>query len=441
MEINIMRQAVIIIHGIGEQKPMDTLRSFVRNIVGGTIRNKPDKMSSLFELRRLQIPSKHNQPLTDFYEYYWAHHMRDTKIRTLISWCRSLLFRKPSNVSDKLLVYYYIMWVLLLMIIPIIYQAISSIFFEDNTDSLFLITKTAFILLIDYNILRVAYGTIDDAARYLNPHPDNIVQRNKIREEGINLIDALHKSKKYSRIVIVGHSLGSVIAYDLIRLYWSMSEMPKEYVSKKQDLLKQFSNNCADIFKDENLSCNSKVNKYQELQLKIWKELRECNWPWLITDFITVGSPLTHSDMLLTKNKREFTDRKMEGEYPTSPPLSKHEIYYKLNYETDRGTRSLFTPTHFVPFICTQWTNIYFPHNSLIKGDLVGGPLQRLFGEGIRDIPVGLSGLRGLLNSHTKYWQYSENQHKIDNVQHPTNALKNSMKIDCKRGKMTWPAP
>ena len=34
-----MRQAVIIIHGIGEQKPMDTLRSFVRNIVGGTIRN------------------------------------------------------------------------------------------------------------------------------------------------------------------------------------------------------------------------------------------------------------------------------------------------------------------------------------------------------------------------------------------------------------------
>ena len=429
-----MRQAVIIIHGVGEQKPMDTLRNFLRNIIGGIVRNKPDKMSSLFELRCLQIPGNRNQPLTDCYEYYWAHHMRDTKIRTLVSWFRSLLFRMPKNVSKNLRGFYYILWVLLLILVPIMYRTINNVFLE-------LIIPVSLILLLDYTILRIAYGTIDDAARYLNPHPDNISQRNKIRKEGVELLDALHNSKKYSRIIIVGHSLGSVIAYDLIRLYWSSLVMPKEFISKKQTLLKDFSSECSDIFNNKSLSSKSKAHKYQELQLKVWTELRECNWPWLITDFITVGSPLAHADMLLTKDKSEFNERKREGEYPTSPPLVEHDIFYKVNYETEKGPRSLYRPTHLVPFMCTQWSNIYFPHKYLIKGDLVGGPLQPLFGEGVRDIPVGLKWHHGLLISHTKYWDYSENEHKVESVEHPTKALKKSMKLDCKRGSMVWPDP
>lgn len=55
-----MKQAVLIIHGIGEQKPMDTLRGFVDAIIadpkpgeGPKFWSKPDKLSELFELRKL----------------------------------------------------------------------------------------------------------------------------------------------------------------------------------------------------------------------------------------------------------------------------------------------------------------------------------------------------------------------------------------------------
>lgn len=420
---------------------MDTLRTFIRHIVGRVIRNKPDKMSSSFELRRLQVPGSKNQPLTDFYEYYWAHHMRDTKVRNLISWLSTLLFRKPVNVSKTLKPYYYIMWMLFLVAVIFFGQAIMSAVYGSYTTAISLMAMSATILFVDYNILRIAYGIIDDAARYLNPHPDNIAQRNKIREEGVRLLDTLHNSKKYSRIILVGHSLGTVIAYDLIRLYWSTLKAQKKYTLKKQVTLKEFTKKVDEIFGSIDLSFNAKVQKYQELQLQLWRELRECGWPWLITDFITMGSPLAHADMLLSKDRREFHSKQLEGEYPVSPPMREHEIYYKVNLKTEEGPRSVFRPTHLAPFICTQWTNIYFPHEYLVKGDLVGGPLQRLFGSGVKDIPVALIGFRGSFLCHTKYWQYESSKYGVDHMKHPTQAIINSLKLDCLRGKMNWPSP
>ena len=81
-----MRQAVVIIHGMGEQKPMSTLRGFVDTLVkheaneqikSGEIEtyeknywSKPDKMSESFELRRLVLAGKNKRPTTDFFEYY-----------------------------------------------------------------------------------------------------------------------------------------------------------------------------------------------------------------------------------------------------------------------------------------------------------------------------------------------------------------------------------
>ena len=59
-----MKQAVLLIHGIGEQRPMDTLRGFVdavwttddaihhKHAIAG-IFSKHDKISGNFELRRL----------------------------------------------------------------------------------------------------------------------------------------------------------------------------------------------------------------------------------------------------------------------------------------------------------------------------------------------------------------------------------------------------
>jgi hypothetical protein len=48
-------QAVILIHGIGEQTPGSTIRSFVEGVLHGErYLSKPDRFSPTLELRRLQ---------------------------------------------------------------------------------------------------------------------------------------------------------------------------------------------------------------------------------------------------------------------------------------------------------------------------------------------------------------------------------------------------
>jgi hypothetical protein len=63
-------------------------------------------------------------------------------------------------------------------------------------------------------------GYIGDAARYLSAEPSNIECRQAVREAGVRLLIHLHASSHYSRIAIVGHSLASVIGYDILTHAW-----------------------------------------------------------------------------------------------------------------------------------------------------------------------------------------------------------------------------
>jgi len=428
-----VRQAVIIIHGMGEQRPMDTLRSFVKAVVNKPIRNKPDPMSRLFELRRLQAPSDRETPLTDFYEYYWAYRMRDTGPKMLLRWFRSLLFRSPWNIPVKLRPFYYLSWtVVLVTLFTVLHLGLKT----PTAGSV-----AAFVVAAISNyIIAFVYGYLGDAARYFDPHPDNIEQRNKIREEGIALLHALHESKKYNRIVVVGHSLGSVIGYDLLRLYWSSVMAPKPDNPVRVSMLRSFEEERDHIFNAESVSAAEAVEKYQQLQFKLWRELRETNmWPWLVTDFVTMGSPLTHAKLLLARSDTDFDVRKQEGELVTCPPAnSKDDIWYSRQYQTDNGPRNADTPTHMIPFACTRWTNIYFPHHHAIYGDMIGGALRENFGAGIRDVEVGLKGRCSTLISHVCYWKGSK-QDAVEGVRHPIAALKLALKLDCLRGGVKLP--
>lgn len=87
------RQAVVLIHGIGEQKPMATIRSFVDSVLEAdegiehyerkgdgpkkrvAYYSRPDRISGNFELRCLR--SAGGRIKTDFYELYWAHRMKE----------------------------------------------------------------------------------------------------------------------------------------------------------------------------------------------------------------------------------------------------------------------------------------------------------------------------------------------------------------------------
>jgi hypothetical protein len=65
----------------------------------------------------------------------------------------------------------------------------------------------------------IVLGTIGDAARYLNPDPSNVQVLIDIRQAGVKLLETLHH-RGYDRIVVVGHSLGSVIGYDILAHTW-----------------------------------------------------------------------------------------------------------------------------------------------------------------------------------------------------------------------------
>ena len=108
------KQAVILIHGIGEQRPMDTLRGFVRTVWEtdkaihhphaelGTF-SKPDEISESFELRRLTTTKNKKNIRTDFYEYYWAHLMEGNKISHVALWLKRIVFRMPWNLPRPLI--------------------------------------------------------------------------------------------------------------------------------------------------------------------------------------------------------------------------------------------------------------------------------------------------------------------------------------------------
>ena len=94
------KQAVILIHGIGEQKPNQTLRSFVRAVAGDRFYNKADHISSIPEMRRLQLFGDKNTHPTDCYELYWAPNTQEKALPVVLYFAR-LLFKKNSQFDAR----------------------------------------------------------------------------------------------------------------------------------------------------------------------------------------------------------------------------------------------------------------------------------------------------------------------------------------------------
>ena len=107
----IPKQAVLLIHGIGEQRPMDTLRGFVDAVwkrnpdvhhahATTGVFSKPDDISGSYELRRLTTTKDRNGVRTDFFEFYWAHMMEDTTMGHVLPWLKHLLLRRPGSLPQ-----------------------------------------------------------------------------------------------------------------------------------------------------------------------------------------------------------------------------------------------------------------------------------------------------------------------------------------------------
>jgi hypothetical protein len=405
------KQAVVVIHGVGEQVPMGTLRSFVNAVLPdpqqGDDRvkyfSKPDRMSESFELRKLQ--SWGGRPQTDFYEYYWASHVEGTKYCHMLAWIKTLLLRLPGDVPSRLRLIWVATWILtgVFAVSAVMYYGSTTEHASSSVLNSRLAGLVASALLIPI-LQSFVLNYVGDAARYLSPTPSNISIRQRILSDGIKLLRQLHARGDYDRIVLVGHSLGSVIAYDLLKYYWQEVNTKHGHPAELDQLALKATERAGRAL-TPGTSADG-IRRFQDKQNALWDEQRKYGNPWLVTDLITLGSPLVHAPMLLAKNGAELLLRQQEREAPTCPPHADHGCYsYRIDYKRQDLTepRTIFVLHHAALFACTRWTNIYFP------GDFVGGPLTPVFGPGIRDVRVTEKGLGGLIAytplSHTRYWR------------------------------------
>jgi len=264
---------------------------------------------------------------------------------------------------------------------------------------------------------RFVLGVVGDAARYLTPDPPNIKARRDIRTAGLELLRGLHEDRlrRYERIIVVGHSLGSVIAYDLITWFWQEQHhrVDLEHLANKREIVltepfpphmsKPNGPSPQDVL-DKAPSCNEFRQRQWEMR---WELHHTKGLPWRITDLVTLGSPLAHADVLLADSNEAFEQGKRQREFPTCPPQPEDpRDFGLLRRKCDQAgcppeVRILH---HGAPFAVTRWTNLFFP------GDIIGGPVAPLFGSGIKDVclDAGDRRIAASVRSHTHYWDPGE---------------------------------
>jgi len=415
------KQAVVLIHGIGEQRPMRNLRAFVDAVWtthagvhaehkpadGQVLWSKPDFVSDNFELRRLTTIRNSAGVRTDFFEFYWAHMMPGNTWRHVTAWARLLLLRNPADIPRQVRG----LWLLLVVLtaLPFVCGVIGL--FAGGPEWLANWIEpiaggaTGFVLGALPGILagavssRFVVDRVGDAARYLDAAPPNIERRHKIRTAGVELLQALHNRTRsnggaeYERIVLVGHSLGSVIGYDILAHAWARFH---RYPQNQHD---------TDALDDlDHLSWTEPgSDAFRAAQAAYREELNDQDVDWRVSDFVTLGSPLTYAPLLLALGREDFQRRKDDRELPTCPPVGE-PISGGEGVSLAYRRRRTRVPNHAAVFGPTRWTNLFFAPKFALWGDLISGPIAPVLGRGIRDVPVRTRLRWGFL-SHTLYWR------------------------------------
>ncbi|MFJ2407584.1 hypothetical protein ACIOMR_00300 [Pseudomonas sp. NPDC087814] len=418
-----MKQAVIVIHGIGEQRPMDTLRGFVEAAIPADTPeatpfywSKPDRFSRNFDLRVLKSAGRNT---TDFYEYYWAHKMQGTKVGHLLSWLWDIFKRPRRDIPTAIVpIWRATRWALLALLVLLVSGTLATLYgrfpHSDNPFALIPVLLAVIGLALKYSAL----SYLGDAARYLSPNPQNVVVREQIRADGVDLLRALHDKGDYDRIIVVGHSLGSVIAYDIVGYLWH--EHHDQLRPGGPELAARYANHerlqpvVQDTLPKAGNALDGRLQsllRFREQQAEAFIEQRNLGNPWRITDLVTLGSPMAHASLLLGRSVSDFQRRIERREAPACPPTLDDKGYgYSGRLPVTVGGRP-FSPLylhHAAAFAVTRWTNLYFPAPLGLFGDIVGGPVSPVMGPGVLDLPVSVGKWKGWLASswlsHTHYW-------------------------------------
>lgn len=266
--------------------------------------------------------------------------------------------------------------------------------------------------------------SMGDAARYLRDHPDNEVESTAARKIVIDKLQRLHDEvddwgrPKYERVTVIGHSLGSVIAYDALSHYWAKVNESLPFSAtgcprcdRRQRAILRLENSAHTLSTAAEDAVGAARRAYRSAQAALARELRapsvcvSCPGSerprarWIVSDFMTLGSPISSIDFLTEPKSRgeqtavsNFRRKREDREYPACPPVpqtsagrspdlfwSPYPIRFPFTdiNRIDMGLRYLHHAAVFAP---TRWTNLYF------ENDLIGGPVSGLVGRGVLDI-------------------------------------------------------
>jgi hypothetical protein len=458
---NFRKQAIVVIHGMGEQMPMDTIKNFVdaawRNDTSIHTReklpnvaemwSKPDIRTGSLELRRITTRQSKDTPSfpkgvrSDFYELYWADLSAGSTWSEVKDWIFGLLLRNPlTRVPRDVFLAWLLLWVAALIVIFLsivtVLPADASIgpikFWEYPPLRWFAGLQSWQSALIAaglaWGMHQLLLPTFGRVVRYTRAKPENIAARKDIRQRGLDLLAELHKGE-YERIILVGHSLGSIVAYDLITYFWAARPQSHTIERNNPDELPA-------LVALETALNNSPAgvagpnSEFLARQGALCKLLRHRPKPkdgapdsrWLITDLITLGSPLAHAEFLLANSRTDLDERVKQREFPICPPLREKLDPLVQTRAQEAGLpfdaqdpRLLCFPLdeqnpktgwqlhHAAPFAVVRWTNIFDPASFIFCGDIISGPLAPVFGPGIIDIDIA-KGRSRCSFTHTKYW-------------------------------------
>jgi hypothetical protein len=510
------RTAVLMVHGMGNQRPLATVRAVVKALYGDVEPQPGDSIPRRWwtkldrDVGDIDLPvivtapvgtvdaeGKPDTRVIDFHECYWASEMAESRLAAVPMWLFELVRKGPSGMQRAIRALWFIFggllafWILCgslalltllldwvgdlptgIMAVALPWGAAALLcFFTMGWRGLALLALVSgvlalaglpglqggvadpgkwpmalgapgwlivalaglalFVLLNWFFLLTVA----GDAARYLRAAPSNIAVRRSIRSNGAEMLRRLHaqrwgKQPKYDRIIVVAHSLGTVVAYDMLRAYWGqVAPLLGDPHALGQDAVVQDNFGVITAGPDEPVP---PPPAWTAPQRSAWRNrgraliraldaraLARENWfegdlppRWIVTDFVTLGSPLSQADFLLAEGSggaalaASFARKTGEREFPTCPPAASQD--HNLSYGAPG--RRLFH--HGALFGLTRWTNLFFPVRAILWGDLVGGPMQRLFGQGVEDVPVSGAPLGNII-AHTAYWE-SDKPRELD---------------------------
>lgn len=475
------KRAVLVIHGIGNQQPMATLRSIVDTLWTSDtslkahdedqdIWLKPDRMDNGFELRRFTTTRDVTGVRTDFYEFYWAHLMEDTQFASVISWLKRIFVRWPTRVPSTVWQAWALGLVAILGLLGgigyLIYRlllALHTVSASLREAGISVAIAVGIWLALWFLRHRVLIQVVGDAACYLTPDPQNIAARARIRAAGLKILEHLNDSSDYERVTLVTHSLGTVVGYDILNFFWA--DRSKDFDNGNDGVHDALGTieTCAAKLRDA--SCTLGIDEYQDCQRAYCGSLAKgaVGKAWKITDFVTLGSPLTHADFLLVDDEQRFTplerarvsksqiagwlklqlsvrrnaiaqvfaSRVAERTFPASPPETDSADTQSFSYVGSAPATHVI-PHHAALFSAVRWTNIYAVPRLVLWGDIVGGPVAPLFGPGVRDIDL-TGPMHGQFMAHVHYWDL-ETPHGDQHIR----ALRNAVNLLDRPAQQVW---